>query len=234
MLRALIEEGEELKDTLRVNALHDALDAIDPPDEPQPAGATSTGGVQCTRLALAAAFLALAAGGASGQQPAASAAADRPACEADALDCAKYWTAPSCELSVYIQVDDDGDAPVTEDRLKNAVESRLRGALILYDGRWNEWQPSLHVWVRTVTARVNGAAFGASLLNIDFSKRRTDAASGVTQKRSGRVRTEVFLHTQNLAEQRVMNAVSAALDQIINDINDYLRVNEPACGERGR
>ncbi len=37
MLRALIEEGEELKDTLRVNALHDALDAIDPPDEPRPA-----------------------------------------------------------------------------------------------------------------------------------------------------------------------------------------------------
>ena len=34
VLRALIAEGEELKETLRVDALHDALDAIDPPTKP--------------------------------------------------------------------------------------------------------------------------------------------------------------------------------------------------------
>ncbi len=46
VLRALIEEGEELQDTVRVDALHDTLDAIDPPDEPRPSAPMSTGGVQ--------------------------------------------------------------------------------------------------------------------------------------------------------------------------------------------
>ena len=72
VLRALIAEGEELKETL-LSTLIGTCAILD-----------TCRGLVCPVLA---------AGAASGQQPAGSDAADRPVCEASPVDCAKYWTA---------------------------------------------------------------------------------------------------------------------------------------------
>ena len=175
-------------------------------------------------LALAAAFLVMAAPAAIGQQPPArSAAADRPACEASALDCARYSTAPWCELSVFTAVDDDGDSPVTEERLKNAVESRLRAARLLTA---DEQAPFLSVHVVTAVGR-RGAA---SLLAVGVYKRMFDLATVAWTRAQRLPHLVAILHGPNDAAY-VMDAVYAALDEFIND---YLRVNEPACRRLGR
>ncbi len=192
-------------------------------------------------LALAAVFLALAAAAASGQPAASSAAADRPACEASALDCTKYWTA--CELLGAPSIIVNDDAPVTEDRVRNAVESRLRAARILLQGERARAvydscagvsfaeAPFLIVSLTTVLSNNTRAA--ASMFQFRIAKRMFDLATGewvfanVSFGRTGLLAA----HAKDNARADTMDTVYGELDRIIND---YLRVNEPACRRLGR
>ena len=168
-----------------------------------------------TRGAAALLALAVLSADAASGQPAAP-----PTCEASDFDCAQYWTA--CELlgETFVGVDDD--APVTEDRLRNAVESRLRGARLLNDTGGG---PSLNVTILTVVAPSGQAS---SVLSVGISKRMFDGALGVWTLTERYPETLTILHGKDNTAF-VMDAFYGVLDQIINN---YLRVNGPACSWR--
>ena len=161
----------------------------------------------------------------------ASAAAPRPVCAAGRDDCFKYWTV--CGL-LFASVGVSEDSPVTADRVRNAVESRLRAARILWTAGASLGNVGfLNVYLTSVFGSGAARVVGASMLDIRLTKRMRDLASGVATFAAARapVAATVFLHNRASAEQQVMNTVSAALDEFINN---YLRVNEPACRELGR
>ena len=122
-------------------------------------------------------------------------------------------------LTVFVQVDAPDVSGLTEDRVRTVAESRLRAAR-LHESDIGLLQDIglLHVavWVQEKTR--------VSTSKVEFLKPVTDQY------------TSQFRHTGTWESARagiadtngsmVMQAVSEMMDEFIND---YLRVNEPAC-----
>ena len=147
--------------------------------------------------------------------------ANRPTCEAGDADCFDLWLA--CRPFRYFVSVSGG--VVTQERVENAVESRLRAARLYSSNSFNGGYLFVSI-VMTPDGPVRATA-----IHLEFNKALFDRLTSRAGIAMSYDLLRVLRHGSSRADA-VMESVAGLLDEFVND---YLRVNEPACAAgRGR